>query len=280
METFEQLAYQPLAEPAEKYWAAIKQADDELDKLAANPDYQTSLTTSPFEMPTVPITAYGYRQFSMVPYSVRGTPGGQPWLRTRNYLYFYAQKGEPISFTIAYRQIGSYHDQVQALLVKPDGSELGRAVVGKDLSGIVTATAEATGLYGLIVDSGSNACEVTQASHTYAVSAEQLAGLIDQVPPMYILPLPGTTTAELTLNVDSAAEGIMASIETDTGISVARQAIRRTTTLKLSLPKGTRYLVLKCERLPDSVLEDVRVQTGAGLYPFVATSEKGLLREP
>ncbi len=281
MQTFTAPDYSPLpAKPAE-FWAAIKQADDELDKLAADPNYQSRLAVRTFEAPVIPLTSHGFKPFDLVPYAPDGKPGDNPRLRNRNTLYFYVREGDDIALELAFRQVGNYRDVGQFLLVSPEGSEIAHGLIRKDKPATVSAMAEASGVYGLLLNTGSNACEIVSTSHPYAVCVGNgIQGrFITKLPPLYCLLEEGSRDVVLGIKVEGIGEAIRASIRTDSGKQVYENEIVRPEHINLSIPKGTEYIVLTCEKLPDSVLEDVYLNVESGLYPFIATSPAGLLHK-
>ena len=284
MQTFESPNYSPLPGSHESYWNAIKTADAELDKLAADPDYTTRLKVRPFETPVIPLTAHGFKAVDLTPYRPDAEPGDHPRLRKRNTLYFHAKAGDKIAFDVAFRQIGKYRDAGQFLLVQPDGTEMARGKISKqETPGVARATASQTGMHGLLINMGSNACEVTSCSHPYAVNAagKRSGWLITKVPPLYFLRRDGAESVVLWFETEGAGEGVRATIETDTGEQVYRGSIIRPERIELKLSPEVRHITATFEKLPDSVMEDLKIGVEKGLYPFAATSLAGLLhKEP
>jgi len=282
MQTFETPNYSPLPGSHESYWNAIKTANAELDRLAADPGYTTPLKVRPFETPVIPLTAHGFEAVDLTPYQPDAKPGDHPRFRKRNTLYFHAKAGDKIAFNVAFRQIGKYRDAGQFLLVRPDGTEMARGKISRqETPGVARATASQTGMHGLLINMGSNAGEVVNCSHPYAVNVAGKRGgwLITKAPPLYFLRKEEAEAAVLWFETEGAGEGVRATIQTDTGERIYRGSIIRPERVELKLPPEALYITAAFEKLPDSVVEDLKIGVEKGLYPFAATSLAGLLHK-
>jgi len=282
METFEQPDYSPLPGPHEDYWAGIQQANAELDKLATNAGYESPLQIRAFEVPPSVVTTAGFKPVDLVPLDPQAKPGDHPWLRGTNTLYFWARAGDEIDFGIRFCQIGKYRDTGQCILIAPDGKEMARGDVKPGAPGMLKARAEQTGCHGVRFALGSNACEVSRASHPYAAHCAGKGGaaFISRIPALYLLCGKGATKAVLWLETEGLGEAVQATIRTDSGEQLFDGGIIGPKKLELDLPAGAKYLVAEFRKLPEAiVVEDLGVGVESGLLPFAATSTAGLLRE-
>jgi hypothetical protein len=93
METFDNPAYSPFPGTAEAQWAAIKQANLELDELSKNQNYQTTLKIRDFTPPPEPLSWDGFKAYNYTQNPASSTlslPVAR--LRGLNWLYFFAKK--------------------------------------------------------------------------------------------------------------------------------------------------------------------------------------------
>jgi hypothetical protein len=281
LETFEAPDYSPLPGKPHDHWAAIQEANAELDKLAADPAYVSRLTVRPFEVPVPPLTARGFKQYALVPCSAAGQPELPPRLRGRNILYFHAQAGDALSFEVTFRQVGRYRDAGRALLVSPAGDELAIADVKADAPGSLEAKAAATGVYGLIIETRANASDVTRASHPLAVSiaGPEGAHLITRVPGLYVYVPAGVRQAAFALATEGVGEALHARISPEDGAELYSGDVIGRMTATVRLPDDAGHVLrLDFAKLPGAVFEDLTLRADEGALPFAATSPRGLLK--
>jgi len=176
--------------------------------------------------------------------------------------------------------MGRYRDAGQFLLVQPDGTEMARGKISKrETPGVASATASQTGVHGLLINMGANAYEVASCSHPYAVNVagRRSGSFVTKVPRLHFLREDGAESVVLWFQTEGVGEGVSATVQTDTGKELYRGPIIRPERVELKLSPGVRYITAAFERLPDSVMEDLKVGVEKGLYPFAATSLAGLL---
>jgi hypothetical protein len=281
LETFDAPDYSPLPGKPEDYWAAIRETNAELDRLAADAAYVSRLTVRPFEVPVPPLTARGFKPYALMPYSEEGQPELPPRLRGRNILYFHAKTGDALSFEVTFRQVGRYRDAGRALLVSPAGEELAIADVRADAPGSLEANAAAAGVYGLIIETRANASDVTRASHPLAVgiAGPEGAHLITRVPALYAYVPPGARQATFTLITEGAGEGLHARISSEDGAELYSGDVIGRATATVQLPDDARHVLrFDFAKLPGAVFEDLTLRADEGALPFAATSLRGLLK--
>ncbi|MBM4050177.1 MAG: hypothetical protein FJ279_34205, partial [Planctomycetes bacterium] len=211
METFEQPQYSPLPGSADAHWAAIQKANQELDKLAADAKYQTAMTIREFETPVPPVSILGFVKYDLTPFAAQ-KPAALPVARLRgaNWCYLHARSGDRIDLQVTWAQVGRYRDLARAALVSPQGQKLVEVDVKKDAPGVIQVNAAETGVYGLVVQAGSNAVEITRASHPYAIHIEPRNGakLVTKVPSLLLALEGGTQQAILELATEGGAEAV------------------------------------------------------------------------
>gem|GEM_PF-2401988 len=270
-----------LPAPPEQYWAAYRQANDELDRLAADPSYQTSLKIEPFVLPPTPLTTAGVKRFHLRPWL---EPTDQPvppvQLRKQNTLYFYARAGQRVRLSLTLIQFGPYHDGGQYLLVPPVGQaelrgdllETGRAVE-------LEYRAKQTGVHALVLGSGDNAIRV-EGRQPYAIAAEPdaPARFLIVIPTLYVLARPGQRHVILKLETPGEGERVKAVIST--GGKVCHELIvpgPQTALIPIEPTSEDRVVEIQIFRVPGVVMEDFSIAVLDGAYPLVAPTREGLL---
>jgi hypothetical protein len=150
-----------LAEPHERYWAAMKLANSELDKLMrSGGSYVSALKVRAFDPPLPVLATADIAIQPLVP-----APDDKPLslgdvtvprLRYRNPLFVLAKAGEPVEARVTNLQLANYRPGTQYAVVAPDGTRLteGHMKVGE--SAEVKLTPDRDGVYLLVVESGNN----------------------------------------------------------------------------------------------------------------------------
>jgi hypothetical protein len=281
MQTFKAPDYQPLAGMPRQYWEAIGQANQELDRLAANPSYVSKLALRPIPTPG-PAILWG----SFVPYGVlqpvASAVGAFPplWLRGANWVYFRARKGETINFELTWRQLGKYQDVVLVGLVSPQGEPLVSASARPSKPAEVHLLAPIGGLYGLALQAGMNAAEITHASQPFSVRASaggQGAFLTVRVPPLFLPVVPGASRALLELTTPVAAQAVKVAVTAEDGSLLWSGVVDGVTRVSINAPRGA-YVRIDAAKLQGRVLQDFHVKAVEGLVPLAALEPTWLLR--
>jgi hypothetical protein len=265
------------------YWAAIRRANDELDQLARDPDYQTSLTIEPFVLPPKPVTARGVARLDLVPLA---PPTGQAvppaQLRNSNILYLYRAAGRQATLSLRLVSIANIRDGGQYLVISPDGQALTRGdLLEFDKPLDVELPGEQAGLHALVLGAGSNVIRV-EGHQPYAITASSTspARLFIVIPTLYLLANAGQREVVLQMGVGGEAERVRAVVTQNDRVRFDGVL---TDTRKVALPidpaAAQRILKIDVQRVPGAVRESFSVAVLSGAYPFVAVSPEGLLRE-
>ncbi len=273
----------PLPGNAADYWAAIRRANDELDQLARDPNYQTSLTIEPFVLPPKPVTARGVARLDLVPLA---PPTGQPvppaQLRNSNILYVYGVAGRRVTLSLRLVSIANIRDGGQYLVISPDGRALTRGdLLEFDQPVDVELPGEQTGLYALVLGAGDNVVRV-EGHQPYAITASPTspARLFIVIPTLYLLAKPGQREVMLQMGVGGEAERVRAVVTQNDQVRFDGVLTdMRKVAVPIDPAAGQRILKIDVQRVPGAVRESFSVAVLSGAYPFVAVSPEGLLRE-
>jgi hypothetical protein len=281
MDTFANLNYQPLAGTPQQYWTAIENAAHELDRLAGNRAYVSSLVTQQRAVALPAMPWGGFVHYDLAPANKKSSgPMPEQWLRKTNWVYFWAAKGDAIAFELTWRQLGHYEDVGSVGVVSPQGEPLAAAGVRPNAPGVIHLTGPESGVYGLLLQAGMNAAEITHASHPYAVQIPATgdgAFLAVKIPRLFILFQPGAARASLELATPGATQAVRAEVKTENGSAVWAGVIDGPTRIAVDHPSGP-YLVLTVEKLQGRVMQDLHVKALEGLVPLAAPDPAGLLQ--
>jgi len=282
-ESFDRPDYSPLPGKADDYWSAIRQANDELLRLAADPEYKTSLKIEPFVLPPTPATARGVERLPWVPLRpATGTPQPPPRLRKNNILYVYAESGRRVTLPMRLVQTPGLRDGGQYLLVSPGGQFLERRdLLEVDRLVKLDFQAEQTGLYAVALSVGACTIQV-EGPQPYAIAADTgvPARLFIGIPALYVLARPGQREVTLQMGVGGEAERVHAVVtQGDHVLYDGVLADTRAIVLPVDPDAQPSILKIDVQRVPGAVRENFSVAVVKGAYPFVAVSPEGLLRD-
>ena len=283
MQTFEKPSYMPFQATIPEQWSAIQQVNNDLDNLAIDANYQSSLIPQDF-VPLLDPTYWTsrfvtYNYFPLIPQN--DNIGTMPiaTLRGTNWIYFYAKKNDTINFELTKKQIGEYTNYVRAGIVSPSRVRLSEGFVTDSEPLVFNEIASENGIYGLLVVSGNNAVDITKASHPYAVYIDPKvsASYNKVIPPLFIALKPDATAIELELETESSSERVKGTViaEDDTVLWVGE--VEGVVKVRIAPASPSTYIQLKFEKLPDHILDDVKVRGVEGVLPFAATDVFGLL---
>lgn len=280
METFEKPDYHPLAGAPEEYWAGIRKANLELDKMEADANFRTALRIRPFKAPPPPLPYDQFHKYDLFPPSGKKLPVPSVRIRGTNWIYFHAMRGDRIEFEATQVQIGANDDSTRVGLMSPTGGGLAEITVMKDRPAVLRAVAPVTGIYGIVVVAGAGAAEMTRTSHPYAVhiASPGLAGFVTRLPLLYVVPSPDADRIEFEFETDSGLEAVKGTVLAENGAELWAGVVGGRMKAAIDKPAGS-LVVLKFERLPGNRVAGVRVRGVKGVLPFAATDPAGLFFE-
>jgi hypothetical protein len=173
-----------LREPLEKYWAAAKAANEELDKLAVSGGkYESALKVRPYNPPLPVLTTADLKIEPLAPapddQPVSLGPPTTPRLRYRNPAYLLCRAGEPVEARVANLQLANYRPGTQYVVVDPDGNRILEGAMQVTESAQVSFVPKSDGVYLLVAESGQNSQSVqVLTGQRWAFKAEKSAPFI------------------------------------------------------------------------------------------------------
>lgn len=209
-----------LREPLERYWDAAKVANGELDRLAANPAYASTLKVREFD-PPLPVLTMGDIKIEALlaapeanggPADSRPLPGPvtTPRLRYRNPLFILGKAGEPVTVRVTNLQLANYKPGTQWAVFAPDGKQISEGHMKVRESQDVTFTPERDGVYLLLAQSGQNSHSLvllTGQRYAFIASDKQKLTVNGQFGRMYFYVPKGATKFSVFAKADGQAAG-------------------------------------------------------------------------
>lgn len=187
--------YYLAAGTAEEYWAAIKRGNEELDRLAANPAYQSDLEIGIEPIVYHPLATPEARRRieALVPPEVTGATVDCPavWLRGSNLLFVAAREGQAVTADIAFGQVGGAADAIRWEVTDAEGAAIagGQADVGADTT--VAFEPPHDGLYYVLMSAGGSKYAVARTNAPVGLYATKLHTIAGAERLYFRLPLGG-----------------------------------------------------------------------------------------
>lgn len=268
------------------YWNAMKIANKELDKLEANPDYESDLKIHPFRTMLDPIKFRLHRTEDVryVSSLVNERPVADPILFIGiNKLIFIAKQGELIRFQIKFTKMPfAEAEHVENTLLSRNGMVLVRAEATVDKNAVIEAIAPYSGTYAIIVNSDKNNASVVGFTHPFSFYAGQWpqAHLMRAKGPIYLWKPVGSKSARIYCFSDGVAEAVIMTFRKKTGELVGRYTInaRLTITIPFAYSVKDEIIVLTVEPVEGAYFEDVWITIEDGLGKYISQFESGLVK--
>ena len=210
-----------LREPHDKYWEAMKLANGELDKLAADKAYVSALKIRPFDPPLPVLNVGDIKIEALVPAwerSQTATSGSvtpptaitTPRLRYRNPLFILGQAGEAVTVKVTNLQLANYRPGTQWAVIGPDGKPLAEGQMKVKESREVAFTPDRDGVYLLVAQSGQNSHNLvvmTGQCHAFIAGGRQKLTVNGQFGRMYFYVPQGVTGFSIFAKAEGQAAG-------------------------------------------------------------------------
>jgi len=270
-----------------QYWQAIREANNELDKLEKYPDYKSSLRIRSFLPPsTVPnisninITSVQYvGKTSLVP-GVKIISDLS--FRQKTTLVFIARQREEINFKISMRKYGQNNVQSAIVVLSNySGEQLAHSLVTFQKNAELRFTAPYTGAYATAFNPGGNAAKVVSYSHPFSIVVNETVGLLGPKQSLFLWKPAGSMEARLWLEVDGPGESVVATFKKGGGAILGEYDILHRHNITLALHKNQQGEIIELifRPRPGAVLEDVRLKVDSGLGKYMSLSKDSLLRD-
>ena len=276
------------AVPAQQstYWSALREANREIDKLAADPTYETALkllepapiptTLAIRDVPTRKLVRL-FPEAKLSPIAARPTQ-----LRARHFMFTNAEAGEPVQIELACQRLGSYRDAVALLVFGPDGKQVAEGAVGFGKTTVVEVRAPTTGTYTLVANASANKFSVRVKDRPQAYWAEKRIDVCGYAAPLYFLVPSGVEQFEINVVTGAELETVKARVIDPVGNVVASKegGFPNGTRLSADVPAehaGKLWKLTLTRAAGPGVFEDVTVSLSDNLPPYLSESPEGML---
>ena len=269
----------------ERYWQAIRKANDELDKLAADPDYKSLLKMRSFE---IPVSEISFDKITVEPVEYVGDryridKNIEPvTLRFFNKLVFVAKKGDKLEFKIGFgKKRGAGTSYVEAGLVSRIGTVLAEDRASFLSRADLKAIAPYSGAYVIAVQSHGNSAKIVGFSHPYSVNADKMAHFLKPGGSLYLYKPADSDSATVEFFVDGVGESVSATFKNESGNVLGMYDIvgRQTITVPLVKSRKGEIIELKIQPRSGTHFEDVRIKVVSGLEKYISPAKAGLVRK-
>lgn len=272
--------------PFEKkqYWDAIHKANNELDKLAADPGYKSPLKVRSFE---APVKALSFKNMAVKPVeyirplSKVDSGIGPTILRFFNKLIFVAKKGDKLEFKIAYGRIKSGSaPYVEVGLISPRGDVLARDKTSFLSNAKLKTEAPYSGNYVIAVESYGNSAKVVGFSHPYSVDTGVMAHFIRPGGSLYLCKPAGSSSAKVTFEVDGIGESVTVTFKNEAGkiLGVHDIVSKQTITVPLTRSGEDEIIELKIQPRSGAYFGDVAIRVESGLEKYISPFREAVVK--
>lgn len=277
-----------LREPNDRYWAAMKVANTELDKLiASGGKYESALKVRPYD-PPLPVLVVGkVTPESLIP--VKGEkpfslgPEVLPRLRYRNPLFLLCKAGEPVEVKVANQQLNvNYRYGTQYAVIGPDGKRVQEGVMKVGENATAKWTPDRDGVYVVLADSSQNGYLLQMMSKQPAVlkaTQEQRLTVNGLLGRLYFYVPAGVTRFSLFVKAEGQASGRggKLAVYSPDGQVAARLSGDLGTLTELPVPVPEQMQKRVWALTAEDVTNDLSVYFSPNMPPYFSTDPARLL---
>lgn len=181
--------YYLAAGTAEEYWQAIRRGNEELDRLAADPAYESDLRIGIEPIVYHPLAKPEMRRriAALDPPAVTGEVIEYPqaWLRGTNLLLIAVEGGMPVTIPVDFEQVGAGTDRIKWEVTDAAGTMAaqGEGETGEDTT--IALTPERSGLHYVLISAGGSKYALMSANVPVALYAGSKLHFIGTVERLY-----------------------------------------------------------------------------------------------
>jgi hypothetical protein len=282
-----------LPRPAAEYWDAYQQANEELDRSLADPNYESPLATdlgSKLALPAVPRSPEAIAESymgdrEMVPLHPESDSGPgitPPTLRCGGTLLVHAEAGETIDGTVRTVQIGSYPTSATWALLGPSGEELAANMAPLGEVDSFSVEAPETGVYTLFLQAGKNGI-VADLEAVHWVLREYIDGslwVVFEPPSLYFFVPSDVESFSISLQPGGGEEGAdLRVLNADDECVLMKMPAAGSYEIDVPADQRGRPWCLELTKNADLVFEDMMVHL-EGCPPVYALTPEALLVPP
>ena len=272
--------------PQSEYWAALKQANQEIDRLVADRTYKTSLVLRDLpSMPTRLAVKEAPRQklVRLLPDAKMSPIAARPTLlRGRHTIFTNADAGDLLQIELFGHRLGRYRDGAALLVFGPDGKQIGSASAAFGKAATIQVRAEAKGTYALVATASGNRFSVRVKNRAQSYWAEKRLHVCGYAAPLYFFVPRNVEQFDVRIGTGAELETVKARLLDPAGNAVAAKEGGFPSGVKLSArvrPEhaGKLWQLALTKAKGPGVFEDVSVSLSENLPPYFSESPERLL---
>ena len=277
-----------LREPDQRYWAAMKAANSELDRhVASRGEYHSVLKVRSFD-PPLPVLVLGdAKPEALVPLTKAGAlslgPVTLPRFRYRNPLYVLCTRGEPVRVRVTNQQLNvSYRYGTQYAVVDPAGKRVVEGAMKVGESAVAAWTPESDGVYVILAGSSQNGYSlqvVTEQPFALRASQKQRLTVNGKLGRVYFHVPKGVAGFSLFVKAEghAAGRGGKLAVYSPDGRVAARLAGDLGTLTELPVPVPASMQDGVWALTGEGITNDLNLHFSPNTSPYVGTDSTRLL---
>ncbi len=275
--------YYLAAGTSQEYWEALERGNAELDKLAADPDYESDLEIGIEPIIYHPLAKPELRRRieALDPPPVTGEVVEYPrvWLRGSNLLIVAAKAGRAVTIPVEFQQVGAGTDRLKWEVSDADGNRVARGQGEPGESATVRFTPEHDGLNYLLVSAAGSRWAPASADAPVGLYAGAKLHVMSDAERLYFAVPDGADEFTVVSNGSSARERVKLNVYTPDGElagtaqSGPEQPHEAPVTVQPGHDAGETWW-LEIAKPDQEILEDNFLTLRAPLPPVVSLSEE------
>jgi hypothetical protein len=273
---------------ADKYWAALKQANADIVARRNDPSFRTSLRVDPSRalfLATAPVQFAA--KASLRPLAAEAAvvqpldrqPAAAP-LRRLGVYRAYGQAGKAIAFRVQSQRLANLTNGTVASVLGPDMGLLAEERVGVGETKDISVHCAAAGVYTLVCQSGE-VCNTVNCDAPGFVLDGGKSGLhfMSRVQPFYFHVPKGVKEFKLTGEGQGIERFNLKIVAADGRLVFEKEDVSARETFNVKVPEGQdgQPWLLDLARPTHGVLEDVEVKFSDNVPPYLSPAKERLL---
>lgn len=255
-----------------EYWAALRLANSELDKLIIDETYKSFLkVVTVIRAESIDVASLKTLQGKLDFHNTQQARKSPIRFRQKNTVFFNAVANESLRINLKCIKLANYRNSATAWLISPGGDMLVSTTAEPGKQSLLETVCPSSGIYTIILDSGLNAVELT-LPHSYVIAADEKINLITSVSPLYLYAPAGVESGRLLAKSGGRGEAFIMTFKDENDRIIAEHNVlnKESVSLTLSAKEVPQNVKLEFKPFPGAVLEDVSITILDGFVKYVS----------
>lgn len=269
---------------AEDFWAALKQANTDIQAVRKDPQYQSALQVDLTRSLFLGVDATTLAQpvaLKLLDPAAAVLPLDEQKAAPQRYTGIYraqGQQGKPLTVRVNTLRLGRHTNGTVATVLGPDNAVLAEEQVGVGETKEIVVTCPATGTYTIVAQSGNMCSTVTCDAPGFVIDGTKGLQLMTAVQPLYFWVPTGVKEFTFTGSGQGQERFNVAIVAPDGKVLAHAENIGNKTELPVTVPAGQDGQIWMLDLKPptEGVLEDVSLRLSDNVPGYFAR-EKGRL---